>query len=113
MGNMRSGLLLPPLLFLASAFIPIAAPQSGVKPKVVATDPANGATGVSRVKSCGSFTFDVAMDTSVCGVGSNLPLGPGSGGSCSWSTDRKTMTVCRPDAASNPLAYGFQAVVFL
>ncbi len=113
MRTSRFASLLTSFVTLVVAFSPSAPAQSGVKPRVVATDPGNGATGVSRVKACGTFTFDVAMDTSVCGVGSNLPLGTGSGGTCTWSADQKTMTVCRADAASNPLAYAFQVVVFL
>ncbi|HYK88928.1 MAG TPA: Ig-like domain-containing protein [Acidobacteriota bacterium] len=41
--------------------------QPGIKPKVSLTDPANGATNVSRFKDCITVTFDSAMDTSASG----------------------------------------------
>jgi hypothetical protein len=82
-------------------------PQAGIKPKVAITDPANGATAVSRFKGCMAVTFDTPMSTSYCGIGTtpNWQVGGGSM-ACTWSEDRKTMTSCRPDPANNPLAYG-------
>ncbi len=82
-----------------------ALPQVGVKPKVSATDPANGAAGVSRFKDCISVTFDTGMDTSYCGLftGPNWQI---PSVSCAWSADHKTMKSCRTDPTQHPLAYG-------
>jgi hypothetical protein len=96
------------LLVLACAVISTPAySQVGVKPKVTLTEPANGASGVSRFTECITVTFDTAMNTSYCGIGTSANWQVGGGGlSCSWSGDRKTMINCRRDPANNPLEYG-------
>jgi hypothetical protein len=88
--------------------------QPGTKPKVSTTDPANGATNVSRYQACIAVTFDTAINTSGCGMTTSnwYIIGQGSS-SCYWSPDRRTMTYCRPDPTSNPLAYGSQVWVYL
>lgn len=99
----------PFLMGLAQA----APAQPGVKPRVVGTSPANGAAGVSRYLGCVTTTFDTAMNTSICGMTtSNWFLGLGTG-SCTWSSDQRTMTYCRPDPSNNPLAYGSVVIIYL
>jgi hypothetical protein len=107
---------LEPILWLVlslSAAAVSAQAQPGVKPKVSLTDPANGATNVSRFQACVSVTFDTAMDTSACGlISSNWYVGQGSA-TCGWSADRRTMTYCRPDPPNNPLPFGSQVNIYL
>lgn len=87
--------------------------QPGVKPQVAGTNPANGTTGVSRHLACVAVTFDTAMNTSSCGMAtSNWFVGLGSA-ACTWSSDQRTMTHCRPDPDNNPLAYGAVVGVYL
>ncbi len=101
------------LVFLIMLFVVTdpARPQAGVKPKVALTDPANGATNVSRLKACIAATFDTPMIGSACGMGTMNWIG--GTGSCSWSADNRTMTYCRADPVGNPLAYGTVVYVYL
>lgn len=70
------------------------------RPKVVSTNPANGATGVPGYLDSISVTFSKPMDTSICGAETNWPYK--SGGSCSWSADRRTMTLTRYNQITLP-----------
>jgi hypothetical protein len=103
----RGHAAVPVLLLAVAAISRPALPQAGVKPKVTLTDPANGATGISRYKPCIAVTFDTPMSTSYCGIGAspNWQIGGGAP-TCTRSEGRKTMTSCRHDKATNPLAYG-------
>ncbi len=66
----------------------------GESPVVTATDPVNNATDVSRTLASFSFTFNRAMDTSLC-----IPriVNWPAGSSCKWSADGMKMTVTRPN----------------
>jgi len=105
--------LMPSVMPALIAMAQVAMAQPGIKPRVVGTNPANGAAGVSRYLGCISTTFDTAMNTSSCGMStSNWFIGSGSS-SCTWSADQRTMTYCRPDPNNNPLAYGSVVVAYL
>ncbi|HYK91261.1 MAG TPA: Ig-like domain-containing protein [Acidobacteriota bacterium] len=71
--------------------------HSQTKPTMVSTNPANGATGVSRYLASFSMTFSKPMDTTRCGASTrSWPYPPsGQGGSCTWSADKLTMTLTR------------------
>lgn len=78
------------------------------KPTVVSTNPADGATGVSRHIESFSITFSKPMEIGSCGaITSNWGKG-----SCSWSADKLTMTINRGDEPA-PLALGIIVKVFL
>jgi hypothetical protein len=110
--RMRSPVLLVgfPVFFCLGAL----SAHSQTKPVVVSTNPPNGATGVSTFLSSFSITFSKPMDTTRCGASTrSWPYPPsGLGGSCTWSTDKLTMTVTRynPDT---PLAAGLKIEVYV
>lgn len=82
--------VLTSLMFYAIASGPV---DAQTKPTVVSTDPANGATNVSRSLSQVHVTFSKAMSANI-DVGSN-----GWGASqFSWLTDKKVLTTTRNDA---------------
>ncbi|MEJ2078374.1 MAG: Ig-like domain-containing protein [Acidobacteriota bacterium] len=69
-------------------------------PKVVSTNPPNGATGVSRTLGSYSITFNKTMRYA-CGALTSGWLTPGSTTSCTWSPDMRTVTMSR--GAGDPL----------
>jgi hypothetical protein len=89
------------------AVLPLAYSQT--KPTVVSTSPAAGATGVSRTVPSISVTFSKAMRMQPCGL---VTSGWGAGNTCSWSADKKTITVFR-SAPPTPLAAGSVVTVYL
>jgi hypothetical protein len=113
METKRASALLVSLLILL--WIPPNCARSQTKATVVSTNPANGATGVSRNLASFSMTFSKPMDTSRCGASTrNWPYPPSgqSGGSCAWSADKLTMTLTRynPDT---PFAFGLKIEAYL
>ena len=86
---------------------------SQIKPKVVSTIPANGATGVSPDIRSFSVTFSKTMDGKPCGANTTNWIGAGDpGNKCEWSADKKTMTVTRGTAAP-PIGTGAKVTVYL
>jgi hypothetical protein len=65
-------------------------------PKVVSTNPPDGATNVPASLEAVTITFSKPMDTSVCGAATNWPYQ--NGGSCTWSADKLTMMLKRYNA---------------
>ncbi len=83
------------------------------KPTVVATVPANGATGVSTNITSIVITFSKAMNAGTgCGVATSNWLSPQSN-SCSWSADKKTLTFTRLGSSPPPFAAGTVVTVYL
>ena len=70
------------------------------RPKVVSTNPPDGATGVPAYLDTVTVTFSKPMDTSICGAETNWPYK--NGGSCTWSADKLTMTLKRYTAIPVP-----------
>ncbi len=87
------------LLLLPVAEMAVAQ-SSGTKPTVVSTNPANGAVNVSRTLRCFSVTFSEPMSGQCGAVTSGWVGAAGPGWSCSWSTDKMTMTVCTENTGS-------------
>jgi hypothetical protein len=85
-------LVLCPLLIAAS----LIAQTQGAKPSVVSTAPADKSVGVSRLRPCLTFTFNKEM-APWCGAITQNWYAGGPGSTCTWSADKKTMTVCRED----------------
>ncbi len=84
---------------------------SQIKPSVLSTNPANGATGVSPDIRWFSVTFSKTMDTGACGALTGNWIGAGDPGSkCEWSADKKTMTVTRGNASA-PIGTGATVTV--
>jgi len=63
------------------------------RPKVVSTNPPDGATDVPAYLDTVTVTFSKPMDTSICGAETNWPYK--NGGACTWSADKLTMTLKR------------------
>ncbi len=100
------------VLVLLCIAAPHAYPQT--KPTLVSTNPANGATGVSRYLASFSMTFSKPMDTRFCGASTrSWPYPPsGQGGSCTWSEDKLTMTLTRYNPET-PFALGLKIEAYL
>ncbi len=79
-----------------------------LEPRVISTNPPNGATGVSRNISSVSITFSKPMDMGARSYIHRHGWGTSSG---RWSADRQTLTVTRTDAGT-PLPDG-QDIVFI
>jgi hypothetical protein len=115
MKNMRACVLLVSVIFLM-ATIDLPSVFCQTKPTVVATNPPNGATGVSPDITTITITFSKAMDTSYGGwsgaVGLSNWLSP-QGNSAKWSEDKKTLTYYRIGTSLPPLPPGTTVTVYL
>jgi pimeloyl-ACP methyl ester carboxylesterase len=113
MNNMRAFVLsVGVILVLAGGGTPSVFGQT--KPTVVATNPANNATGVSPTITSITMTFSKAMDTNSWGggVGMSNWLAP-QGNAGTWSADKKTLTFSRVGTPPSPMAAGTIVTVYL
>ncbi len=69
-------------------------------PRVLSTNPPNGATEVPAYLDTVTVTFSKPMDTSICGAETNWPYK--NGGACTWSADKLTMILKRYTAIPVP-----------
>jgi pimeloyl-ACP methyl ester carboxylesterase len=79
------------ILLIGVVFEAALVSAAGGSPTVVRTNPANGATGVSRSLTSVSFTFSEPMDSRSCGCFSSN-WGPSS---CTWSAGNTVLTLTR------------------
>lgn len=92
---MKMRILVFPLVFTAVMFCVCSGDVHAtdtVPPAVIATNPSNGATGVSRDLAAVSITFSEPMSPSGFSIGSNFPAY-----TISWSPDNTTVYLTRKD----------------
>ncbi|MBZ5500213.1 MAG: Ig-like domain-containing protein [Acidobacteriia bacterium] len=113
MKSMHALVVLVSVIFLpATAGTPSVFCQT--KPTVVATNPPNGATGVSPDITSITITFSKAMNTSSWGGGVGLSnwLAP-EGNAGTWSADQKTLTYIRRGVSPQPMNPSTNVIVYL